>query len=577
MAIIRKRGKIMKYAEFKYERAEIKEIQKNFKDLIRQFDDADSFHEQCSIIGKINEIRDEFTSMQVLSELKKCLGEDKELYGKEIDYYNEAEPILDGLVSDYYKVLYNSKFKAELEEKFGEQLFKLAEMKEKCVADNIIVDLQQEKKLVTEYVDLFDSVRREFEGEELGIWDFWEHINSNDRNMRKHAYENETELYKEHEEKMHDLFDRFVKTRHEMALKMGYENFVEMGYARMNRIGYDRDMIAKFRKQVQDYIVPLNNELTKRQAKRLGVEKIKYYDEPVHFLSGNAEIKGGPNEMIDKALKMYSELSDDTSEFFKHMVQNNLFDVEKRDGKEEGGFCTYIPKYKAPFIYAVCRGNVDDLGVFTHEAGHAFQFYLCKDYDIPEYCVPPEDICEIHSMSMEFLAEPWLEEFFGDDADKYKFSQMSNSLSRLAYIVAIDEFQHFVYEKPSATYEERNSHWRELEKKYLPHRDYEDNDFLEKGSYWLRQSHVFWGPFYYIDYGLARVVAFNFWYKAKKDRAKAWEDYMNVCRAGGSKPLLEVIELGNLKSPFEDGSIEEITKTIKEWVLEIEERLESRK
>ena len=118
----------MEYSEFEYKRAEIKEIQKSFKELIRQFDDADSFQEQCSIIDKINEIRDEFASMQVLSELKKCLGEDKKLYSKEVDYYNEADPILDGLVCDYYKVLYDSKFKEQLKEKFGEQLFKLAEM-----------------------------------------------------------------------------------------------------------------------------------------------------------------------------------------------------------------------------------------------------------------------------------------------------------------------------------------------------------------------------------------------------------------------------------------------------------------
>ncbi len=358
-----------------------------------------------------------------------------------------------------------------------------------------------------------------------------------------------------------------------MALKMGYENFVEMGYARMNRIGYDKHMISKFRKQVLDYIVPLNTELTKRQAKRLCVDKIKYYDEPVHFVSGNAEIKCTPQSMVDKTLKMYKELSTDTSEFFKHMIDHDLFDVEKRDGKEEGGFCEYIPKYKAPFIYSVTKGTIDDFVVFTHEAGHAFQKYLCKDYEIPEYIRGPEDVSEIHSMSMELLIEPWLKDFFGDDADKYKFSHMCNALSLLTYIVAIDEFQHFVYEKPFASFEERNTYWRELEKKYLPHRDYEENTFLDKGGYWLRQSHVFWGPFYYIDYGLAQIAAFNFWYKAKQNREEAWKDYMNVCRAGGTKSYDEIIGLGNLKNPFEDASIKKIVHAIKKWVLDIEDRL----
>jgi len=563
----------MKYADFKYKRADINEIKESFKALIKQFDAADSFQEQCSVIDEINEIRDEFKSMHVLSFLKKSLGEDKEFYSAELDYYDEAEPILEGLVCDYYKALASSKFKETLREKFGDQLFNLAEMKVRCVSDEIIEDLQQEKKLVTEYVKLFESIQGEFEGEKLGIWDYFSYMNSQDRTMRKRAYEAETELYKNHEEDMQALFDKFVKLRHDMAQKMGYENFVDMGYARMNRIGYDKHMIAEFRKQVKEYIVPLNNELIKRQAKRLGVDTTKYYDELVHFLSGNAELKGDVHSIIDKTLNMYKELSPDTNEFFKYIVGKDLFDVEKREGKSEGGFCEYIPKYKAPFIYSVYRGTNSDFNVFTHEAGHAFQNYLCMDFEIPEYCIGPEDVSEIHSMSMEFLIEPWVKDFFDEDADKYKFSHMCNALTLLTYIVAIDEFQHFVYEKPEATFKERNRYWRDLEKKYMPYRDYEDNEFLDKGGYWLRQSHLYWGPFYYIDYGLAQVAAFNFWDKANGNREEAWKDYMNVCKAGGSKSFVEVVELGNLENPFKQGSIEGIANAIREWVLDVEEGL----
>ncbi|WBW96403.1 M3 family metallopeptidase [Oceanirhabdus sp. W0125-5] len=234
----------MKFAEYEYKRANIKEIKKNFEVLINRFNITDSFEEQCSVIDEINTIRNEFTSMRTLSELRKCLGVNKEIYSKEIDYYDEAEPILDGLVCDYYKALANSKFKDKHREKYGDQLFNLAGMKVKCVSDEIIQELQQEKKLVTEYVELFESYKKEFQGEELGIWDFDLYINSEDRSMRKRAYEAETELYKENENEMQDLFDRFVKLRHKMALKMGYENFVDMGYARMNRIGYDKDMLV---------------------------------------------------------------------------------------------------------------------------------------------------------------------------------------------------------------------------------------------------------------------------------------------------------------------------------------------
>lgn len=563
----------MKFENFKYQRADIKEVENKINELINKLNEANSFEVQCLIIDEINDIRNEFTSMKVLSELRNGLGVDKEFYGGEMEYYANAEPILDDLVCEYYKVLNSSNFKVMLKEKYGDHLFNLAEMKTKCVSKDIIEDLQQEKKLIIEYVRLGQSFKTRFEGKELGRWDFDNYICSADRDMRKRGYEAQTQIYIEHEQEMQEIFNKFVKLRNDMAIKMGYENFIDMGYARMNRIGYDKEMVANFRKQILEYVVPLNKELIEKQAKRLNVKNVKYYDESVYFLSGNPLLKGDVNSIIKKTKKMYEELSPETNEFFKYICEKNLFDIEKKDGKDEGGFCEYIPKYAAPFIYCVYRGTIEDFNVFTHEVGHAFQHYLCRNYQIPEYLMASEDISEIHSMSMEFLTEPWVKDFFGEDGEKYKFSHMCNALFLLAYIAVVDEFQHFVYEKPEATYEERNNFWRELEKKYIPYRDYEENSFLDKGGYWLRQSHIFWGPFYYIDYGLAQVIAFNFWNKASENREKAWDDYIKVCSAGGSKSFMDIIKLGNLESPFKEGSIESIIKSIREWILEVEVKL----
>lgn len=563
----------MKFSEFEYKRANIKEIEKELNQLISRFEGSVSYENQIEIIKQINEIRNEFASMKAIAEIRKNQGVEKEFYLKEIDYYDEAEPLMDAYVCDYYKNLNKSRFKDKLKETFGDHLFNLADIKMKCVSKDIIEELQQENKLVSEYLKLGQEITTEFEGETLKRFEFDSYFNSKDRTMRKRAYEAQTEIFEKNDDKYGDLFDRFVKLRHQMALKMGYKNFVDMGYARMNRIGYNKEMVANFRNEVLEHIVPLNKKLVELQAKRLEIKTVKYYDEPVHFLNGNAEIKGDVDAIINSTLKMYDELSEETKGFFKMMVENELFDVENREGKEGGGYCEYIPKYKAPFIYTVYRGTIEDFGVFTHEAGHAFQKHLCSDYIIPEYITASEDVAEIHSMTMELLTEPWFKDFFGEDADKYKFSHVCDALSLIAYIAVVDEFQHYIYENPNISHEERKKYWRELEKKYFPYKDYEDNDFLSNGGYWLRQSHIFWGPFYYIDYGLAQICAFNFWNKAREDREKAWEDYMKVCRVGGSKSFLEVVEIGGLKNPFEKGSIESIIKPMEKWILEIEKGL----
>lgn len=269
---------------------------------------------------------------------------------------------------------------------------------------------------------------------------------------------------------------------------------------------------------------------------------------------------------------MYSELSPETKEFFNFMVERELLDLETKEGKAGGGYCTYINDYKSPFIFSNFNGTSGDIDVLTHEAGHAFQVYNSRWITIPDIIWPTYESCEIHSMSMEFLTWPWMNNFFIQDTDKYKFTHLGSAIKFIPYGVTVDEFQHFVYENPDATPTERKNKWRALEKKYLPHKDYEGDDFLERGGFWFKQSHIFENPFYYIDYTLAQICALQFWKRAKDNREEAWTDYLRLCKAGGTKSFLELVELANLKSPFEEGCISSIIGDIESWLNSIDDK-----
>jgi M3 family oligoendopeptidase len=247
-------------------------------------------------------------------------------------------------------------------------------------------------------------------------------------------------------------------------------------------------------------------------------------------------------------------------------------DLVAKPGKASGGYCTYINNYKSPFIFSNFNGTSGDIDVLTHEAGHAFQVYSSSHYEVPEYNWPTYEACEIHSMSMEFFTWPWMESFFKEDTDKYKYSHLSSALLFLPYGVAVDEFQHFVYENPSATPKRRKEVWRELELKYLPHRNHEDNEYLISGGFWQRQGHIFNSPFYYIDYTLAQICAFQFWKRSREDTESAWRDYAYLCKQGGSKPFTQLVAAANLDSPFEQGSVESVVKEIEEYLNSIDDK-----
>ena len=561
----------MNFNDYKYEHLDLEKIKGQFSELIDNFERAENVERQIEAFDKIIKLRNHIETMQTLVSIRHSIDTNDEFYDKENEYMDEISPILFGFTNDFYKALVNSKFKDELIKKYGKLLFDLAENTLKVFSNEIIPDAQEENRLSSKYSKLIASAKIDFDGKELNLSQMVPYTQSKDRNVRIEAAKKVAQFFAENQEEFDNIYDSLVKVRTKMAQKMGYKNYVEFGYKQLSRLEYDAKMVEVYRKQVLENIVPLHTELRKRQEKRLRVEKLRFYDEAIKFNSGNADPHGSPEWILNHGKTMYKELSKETDEFFTFMTENNLLDLLSKKGKMSGGYCTYIPKYKAPFIFANFNGTAHDIDVLTHEAGHAFQVYQSRGFEVPEYLWPTYEACEIHSMSMEFLTWPWMDLFFQNDTEKYKFIHLSEALLFIPYGVTVDEFQHWVYENPEVTPQERREKWIEIEKKYLPTRDYGEVDELKNGIFWFRQGHIFSSPFYYIDYTLAQVCAFQFWIKSREDREKAWQDYLNLCKLGGSKSFFELMKSANLKNPFEEGTLAAVIPKIKEYLDSVDD------
>ncbi|PFP29786.1 oligoendopeptidase F [Bacillus sp. AFS073361] len=562
----------MGFENYTYIRPNLEEVTKKFNSAIESFKNATSLDEQNAVMNEINTLRNDLGTMFNLCYIRHSIDTNDEFYKEEQDYMDEIQPEVEGLVTKYYQVLVDSKFRSQLEAKWGKQLFALAEGQLKTFKPEIVPLLQKENRLSTEYTKLMASAKIDFEGEERTLAQIEPFAQSTDREMRKRANEAKFGFMVEHEAEFDRIYDDLVKVRTEIAQKLGFKNFVELGYYRMMRTDYNAEMVANFRNQVKEYIVPIVTKLKARQQDRIGLDKLKYYDESFNFQTGNATPKGTPEWIIENGQQMYEELSQETGAFFQFMQENNLMDLVAKKGKAGGGYCTFIENYKAPFIFSNFNGTSGDIDVLTHEAGHAFQVYSSRHFEIPEYAWPTYEACEIHSMSMEFFTWPWMDLFFKEDTDKYKFSHLSDALLFLPYGVSVDEFQHWVYENPEATPKERKLQWREIEKKYLPHKDYDENEYLENGGFWQRQGHIYNSPFYYIDYTLAQICAFQFWKRSRENQEEAWADYVKLCKLGGSMSFTKLVEAANLISPFEAGCVESVVGVIENWLNSVDDK-----
>jgi len=556
----------MKFQDFKYERPDFDAQKEKLVTLLKKFNSAIDATSQLEIFKEINKERSFVSTMSTLASIRHSIDTRDEFYDTENTYWDEVGPLYDELDAFLYDALLTSPFRLELETDLGTQFFKLIEYEKKAFSSEIITDLQEENRLSSEYGKLIASAKIPFQGEEYTLSGLGRFSQDKDRSVREAALMARYGFFVEHEATIDDIYDQLVSIRSKIAKKLGFANFTELGYVRMKRTDYNASDVANFRKQVRDVIVPVATEIYEKQRVRIGLDKLRYFDLGFEFDSGNAMPKGDPKWILEQGVAMYRELSPQTKEFFDFMVEADLLDLVNKDGKRGGGYCTYINDYKAPFIFSNFNGTSGDIDVLTHEAGHAFQVYRSRHIEIPELAFPTYESCEIHSMSMEFFCWPWMDSFFKEDVDKYKYSHLADAIKFIPYGVLVDEYQHFVYDNPTATKKERKLEWRRLEKQYLPHKDYEGCDFLERGGWWQQQAHIFASPFYYIDYTLAQICALQFWKRMNSKDARAWTDYLALCDVGGSKSFVELIALGNLNSPFKDGCVASVVADIKAWL-----------
>lgn len=564
----------MKFNEFEYSRPDLEQVKQSFTDLIEKLIHATSKDEALELIRQIQQVQNDVDTQGTLASVRYSIDTRDEFYEAEISFWDENQPIISDYINQYYRAVLDSPYLEGLKEEIAEPFFKIIEQNLQVFSPDIIPLLQEENKLSTEYSKLIASAAIEYKGETYNLSGLGKFAQSTDRAERQEISRLTSQFFSENLSDLDRIYDELVKLRDKMAKELGFKDFVEMGYARMNRLDYTREDVEIYRQEVLEHVVPLVEEIYQRQSDRLGISELKNYDLNLSFPSGNADPQGTYDEIIGYTESMYHELSPETGEFFDFMVERDLMDLETKPGKQGGGYCTFIPNYESPFIFANFNGTRGDVEVLTHEAGHAFQVYESRWVQEPELIWPTYESCEIHSMSMEFITWPWMELYFKENTEKFKYSHLTGTAIFLPYGVLVDHYQHEVYENPEMTPAERRAKWRELEKLYNPWKDYDGNEFLEEGGYWMRQGHIFGSPFYYIDYTLAQVCALQFWQRSQVHVDDTyWEDYLKICQLGGTQSFTEIVKTANLKLPFEKGSLESVSQSIKEYIDSVDEEV----
>lgn len=483
----------------------------------------------------------------------------------EQDFWDGAAATLRELEVLHAKTLLDSPYADNLDEKYGPQFLALKRCLATTFTDAIRDDVAEEAKLKSKYVQLLAKPEAEFRGKKYSLSELRKFFDDADRDTRRESHQALDSFLASNSEELDSIYDELTALRDRMGRALGHDSYTPVGYQLMTRASYGPDEVAVFRDAIYEHFVPIAAKLRARQTERLGLDSLLYHDEPVWDPTGNPRPEGDARFIVDRARTMYAEVHPKLGEFMNLMDDQGLLDLELRDGKAGGGFCTTFNDLGVPFVFANFNGSDGDIMVITHELGHAFQCYTSRHHEPKmEYAFPTYEACEVHSMSMEFLTYPWMNLFFGEQgAEAYRRSHLERAVAGLSYLTCVDHFQHEVYASPSMSPADRHARWLELESRYSPQRDYAGlYPHISKGTIWQRQRHIYIMPFYYIDYALAQVCALQFWLKAREDREKALADYMTICEVGGSVSFGDMLDAGNVRSPFDADALADIAAKI---------------
>lgn len=546
------------FRELTYKRPDFDAEKDSLKQYITDIENASGYEELRKIFLEREESAKHFHTMFDVAYIRNTMDTGDSFYDAEMTNFYQQQGELTLLQQKASKALLASPYLEDLEKEFGSLWIREMELGLKLSGPAVVDDMAVDAKLCQEYNRVISACSTEFHGKTCNFSGLLKHMQSTDRTERRDAFQAWAAMYEGVSGELDRIYDQMIEVRSQIAEKLGFDSYISFIYARMGRVDYRPEDVARFRKQVKEYIVPVCEKLFHEQAKRLGLTKLAWYDELLTDPDGNAVPAGDKDEMLGWAKEMYHELSTETAEFFDFMLSHELFDLDARLGKQPGGYCAFLSEEKAPFIFANFNGTSADVDVLTHEAGHAFEAYTSsRIYPLSSMVWSSSEINEIHSMSMEFFTYPWMEKFFGPRAEQYRIRHLAKALEAVPYMICVDELQHRVFEEHLDA-EGRRRAWHELEQTYLPWRSYDGNAFLENGGFWMQKPHIFINPFYYVDYALAQMGAFEFYQKMNQDREQAWKDYCKLCQSGGSRGYFETLSYAGLSNPFTEGTVKNI-------------------
>jgi oligoendopeptidase F len=406
----------------------------------------------------------------------------------------------------------------------------------------------------------------EVNGREYTLQQAAKFLEDPDRNTREEVYRKINDRRLQDKETLNKLFSSLLEKRQQVALNAGFENYRDYRFAELGRFDYTKEDCFQFHEAVKLYVMPLVNEIYENKKKKLGLDILKPWDveaEPAG-IQPLRPFKTG-DELTNKTIACFDEMKKFFGDCLRKMKEMGHLDLESRKGKAPGGYNCPLAESGAPFIFMNAAGQLDDVTTMVHEGGHAIHSFLAHELELNGFKEYPTEMAEVASMAMELFSMNHWHVFFdtAEELKRAKEQQLERVITIFPWIATIDKFQHWLYENPGHTEDERGDQWLKILEEYSsPVIDFSGLEEYRRYG-WQRQLHLFEVPFYYIEYGIAQLGAIGLWQQYQYDAEKAVNNYITALQLGATRTLPELFKAAGLKFDLSPAHIRQLMGFVK--------------
>lgn len=435
------------------------------------------------------------------------------------------------------------------------------------------IPLQAELSVMAQqYGQISGAMTVEVKGQEYTLQQASKFLEDHDRGLREEVYRKINDRRLQDKDALNDLYSKLIQKRHQVALNAGFANFRDYKFAEMGRFDYTKEDCFNFHEAVKLHVLPLVIKINEKKKQKLGLDTLRPWDteaepegiEPLKpFTTGE--------DLTEKAIKCFEELNPFFADCLRKMKELGHLDLESRKGKAPGGYNCPLAESGAPFIFMNAAGQMHDVTTMVHEGGHAIHSFLSHPLPLSAFKEYPMEIAEVASMAMELFSMEFWKVFFDKEEDllRAKEHQLERTITIFPWIATVDKFQHWVYENPNHTVEERTDKWMEILEEFSTGVvDFTGLEEYRKSS-WQRQLHLFEVPFYYIEYGIAQLGAIGMWKQFKGNKEQALRNYISALSLGGTKTLPALYEAAGLEFNLSPNYIKSLMDFVNDEYLKI--------